>query len=80
MIIVPKISEFETSSENKTIRNDKDNKINEGTNTEIIDMIKMVDKSQIYNYLETFVNFGHKYTGNENCKKAGEYIYNEFKK
>ena len=47
---------------------------------DIIDMIKMVNTSQIFSYLENFTNFGFKNTRNKNCEKAGEYIFNEFKK
>jgi len=46
----------------------------------IIDMINQVNKSMIFTYLENFTNFGPKPVGTENCKKAGEYIFNEFKK
>jgi len=80
MLILPEISVFEVTSNNKSLSNNDNNDKKEGINVDIINMLKMVDESLVFNYLETFVSFGHKYTGNENCKKAGEYIFNEFKK
>jgi len=47
---------------------------------DIIDIINQVNQTLISYYLEGLLQFGTRYTGSENCKKAAEYIYDEFKK
>ena len=48
-------------------------------NKETLEMISLVKQKNIENILTDFVNIGPKFTGSENCKKTGEYIYKEFK-
>ncbi len=45
---------------------------------DIVDMIKQIDENLVYSYLEKLVSFGPRYTGSENCKRAGDYIYSVF--
>lgn len=47
-------------------------------NEDIVDMIQQIDENLVYSYLEKLVSFGPRYTGTENCKVAGDYIYSEF--
>lgn len=44
----------------------------------IIDLINQVNESQIVYYYEHLLEFGVRYTGTENCSKAGDWIYSEF--
>ena len=46
---------------------------------EIVDMLEEVNESILYHYLENLVEIGPRFTGSENCKKAAEYINDEFK-
>lgn len=48
--------------------------------SDIIDMINMVNGSLVREYLEKQVAFGPRPTGSENCSMAADYLYNEFKK
>ena len=45
---------------------------------DIINMINQINEDLVYNYLEKLVSFGPRYTGSDNCKRAGEYIYSVF--
>jgi len=45
---------------------------------DVIDMIKQIDDDLVYSYTEKLLSFGPRYTGSENCKKAGDYIYSVF--
>jgi len=49
------------------------------TESEIVEMIKKVNTTDIKKYLEDFVEFGPKWTGTKACDEAAEYIYNNFK-
>jgi len=68
ILIVPSIS-----SNFKTINLSSDD-------FEIIELIEKVNESMIFNYHEGLMNFGARYTGSENIRLAGEYIYNCFEK
>lgn len=45
---------------------------------DIVDLIKQVNESTIYNYLDGLLDYAPRYTGSENCKGAARYIANEF--
>ncbi len=45
----------------------------------IIQMINQVNESLLFSYLNNLTAFGPRYTGSENCTKASQYIYDEFK-
>ena len=47
---------------------------------DIVDLINQVNESLVYYYLKGLVDIGSRYTGSDNCKKAAQYIYDEFKK
>ena len=47
-------------------------------NPDIIDMINQVNESLISYYLEKLVEFGPRFVGSESCRRAAEYIYDEF--
>jgi len=49
-------------------------------NNNIVDMINQVNESLVKNYLKGLTEIGPRYTGSENCKKAANYIFDEFKK
>jgi hypothetical protein len=46
----------------------------------IINMISQVNESMLFNYTQGLVEIGQRYTGSDNCKKAAQYIYEEFQK
>ncbi|MFH1101236.1 MAG: M20/M25/M40 family metallo-hydrolase [Methanobacteriota archaeon] len=45
---------------------------------EIIEMINQVNESLANSYLTSLVAFGPRYTGTENCTRAGQYLYDTF--
>ncbi len=47
---------------------------------DIESMISQINSSTLYSYVESLSSFGCRYTGTENCSKAGEWIYDTFKK
>jgi len=47
---------------------------------DIVNMITQVNESLVSNYLEGLVSMGGRYTGSKNCRRAAEYIYDEFEK
>jgi len=46
----------------------------------ILDLITQVNESLVRYYLKGLVDIGPRYTGSDNCKKAANYIFDEFKK
>jgi len=48
-------------------------------NQEIDDMLENVNESTLYHYLENLIKIGPRFTGSDNCRKAAEYIDDEFK-
>ena len=76
ILIIPIQSVISTSGNFKIINNF--DSIN--AKKDIIDIINQVNQTLISYYLEGLLQFGTRYTGSENCEKAAEYIYNEFKK
>jgi len=46
----------------------------------ISDMINLVNESLVRRYLEEQVAFGPRPTGSENCSRTADYLYNEFEK
>lgn len=44
----------------------------------IMNLVNKVNNSQIKNFHTELMNFGARYTGSENCTRAGDYIYQEF--
>jgi len=64
------IIQFTNAEENiKTISNG---------NPEIINMINQIDEEIHRKYYNGLLNFGVRYTGTENCTRAGEWIYESF--
>ena len=64
-----------SATENRNIKTKNSNKI---SYEDIVDMIEQIDEDLVYSYLENLLSFGPRYTGSENCKKAGDYIYSIF--
>ncbi len=60
--------------------NENENPIVTNFESDIINMINQVNQSLIHHYLKGLVDIGSRYTGNKNCKKAANYIFDEFKK
>jgi len=48
------------------------------TNQDIIHMINQINHTILFQYLEKIVSFGIRHVGSENCRKAAEYIHEEF--
>jgi hypothetical protein len=44
----------------------------------IVDMINQINKSLVSGYLTDLVDIGPRFTGSNNCKKAANYIFDEF--
>jgi len=78
MVIFPIQSAFGTAQNFKMTSNTELSELI--INSDIVDMINLVNESLISHYLEGLVNFGPRLTGSENCSKAAVYINNEFKK
>jgi len=47
-------------------------------NNNIIEMINQINESRIMYFFENLMEFGVRYTGTDNCSKAGDWIYDEF--
>jgi hypothetical protein len=47
-------------------------------NSDIVMMLGEINESILSYYLERFVSFGYKFTGSSNCRKAAEWIKQEF--
>jgi len=45
----------------------------------IIDLIKQINESRLTYYFKQLLSFGVRYTGTENCTRAGDWLYQEFK-
>lgn len=45
---------------------------------EIIEMIQQINSTKLFSYVETLTSFGVRYTGTDNCSKAGDWIYETF--
>ncbi|KYK22082.1 hypothetical protein AYK21_00260 [Thermoplasmatales archaeon SG8-52-2] len=58
--------DFETKKSGTTFEDD------------VIYMINQIDEDLVYDYLEKLVSFGPRYTGTDNCKQAGDYIFSVF--
>lgn len=61
--------------ENRDFDNENSSKY---TDENIIDMIEQIDENLVYSYLENLLSYGPRYTGTDNCKQAGDYIYSVF--
>lgn len=46
----------------------------------LVDLIKQVNESTLFYYLNGLMEFAPRYTGTDNCNKAAEYIADEFQK
>ncbi len=44
----------------------------------IVDIIQQINESLVFSYHNNLMSFGPRYTGSDNCFKAGEWIYNTF--
>jgi hypothetical protein len=75
IVILPSQSSVGSIKNQKIVR-DFDN-FNE-QNGNIISMIEIINYSILFAYLEKIVSFGIRYVGSENCRKAAEYINEEF--
>jgi len=49
-------------------------------NNSIFEIINQVNESLLKNYLKGLIEIGPRYTGSDNCKKAADYISDEFTK
>ncbi len=47
---------------------------------DVVEMIQQVNESLVFHYHDALMEIGSRYTGSENCSKAAEYIYKEFRK
>ena len=47
-------------------------------NADIITMIQQVNHSLVFDYHDMLMSFGPRYTGSENCFKAGDWLYDTF--
>jgi hypothetical protein len=56
--------------------NQKDESFDYSSN--IMEMISKFNESLVYDYHIGLMSFGPRYTGSENCSKAGDWIYSEF--
>ena len=55
------------------------NNTKDTTTTEtIIDFINQVNETRLHYYYQQLLSFGIRYTGTENCTKAGNWLYQEF--
>jgi putative aminopeptidase FrvX len=63
-----------------TNENEEKDRILTNFKIDIIDMINQVNQSLIHYYIKGLVDIGSRYTGTDNCKKAAQYIFDEFKK
>ena len=46
----------------------------------IVNILSRVNESMLFNYTQDLVKIGQRYTGSDNCKRAAQYIYEEFQK
>ncbi len=49
-----------------------------GSYLQIVDMIKQINYSLVNSFMNSLLSFGPRYTGSENCSRAGDWIYNTF--
>jgi len=47
---------------------------------DIVAMIEQIDENLVFMYLNALMSFGPRYTGSDNCSRAGQYIFDEFEK
>jgi hypothetical protein len=78
MMIVPIQTVIGESQINKSII--LEDVVKHNFEKEVINMINQVNKPLISRYLEELVNFGPRFTGSKNCRKAAKYLYDEFDK
>jgi hypothetical protein len=45
---------------------------------DIVDMVDMIDEDLVFYYFDNLMSYGARYTGSDNCTRAGLYIYDEF--
>jgi len=46
---------------------------------DVLSMIEQVSYSLVFDYHDSLMSFGPRYTGSENCENAGQWIYDTFK-
>ncbi|UCF50033.1 MAG: M28 family peptidase [Thermoplasmatales archaeon] len=78
MLIVPIQIAFGLS-QNLEVKESKEFEIS-NINVDISELILKINESLLFNYLESLVDIGPRYVGSENCKKAADYIHDEFEK
>jgi hypothetical protein len=78
MLIIPIQSVLGAPNNLSMIKSIEPNENND--RPDIVELITQVNESLVSSYLEGLVNFGPRFTGSENCRKAAEYVYEEFKK
>ncbi len=49
-------------------------------NNFIIELIEQINETRVLYFYENLLSFGVRYTGTENCSRAGDWIYEEFDK
>jgi hypothetical protein len=49
-------------------------------NNFIIELIEQINETRVLYFYENLMSFGVRYTGTENCSRAGDWIYEEFDK
>lgn len=47
---------------------------------DIVEMIQQVDEDLVFYHLDNLMSYGPRYTGTDNCTRAGQYIYDEFER
>jgi hypothetical protein len=48
------------------------------SNSDVVEMIQKANESLVFYYFDKLMDFGYRYTGSDNCTRAGKYIYQEF--
>ncbi|MCK4995503.1 MAG: M28 family peptidase [Thermoplasmatales archaeon] len=78
MLIIPIHSAFGITQNLEITNNIESSGAN--FNTDVAEMISQVNESMLFYYLKGLVDIGTRYVGSENCKKAANYIHDEFEK
>ncbi len=45
---------------------------------EIVEMIQQINESMVFDYMQSLLSFGPRYTGSENCSQAADWIFDTF--
>ena len=77
LIIVPIQSVLGTTQSTGLMSNE--GVVEQSVDADVVDMINQVNRSLISYYLEGIVSFGYRKTGSDNCSRAAEYLYDQFR-